>query len=437
MDVHIGLDDTDSPYGMCTTYLGAILVQELSSKNVVFLDYPHLIRLNPNIPFKTRGNAAIAFHISVPRSLIPEILEIIKQNIHELSEKHGKTSPAAIAIIGKPKEEMKLLYKRAVRELLPKRYVSEIISSQRNIVVIKDGRGIVGSLAAAAAFPLEDFTYELLLYRSLYRREEKVLDNNSLVRAIYEIDKNYRPLVFGNIDYSTKRVLAIPRGPDPVLLGIRSIDPLVLSQILVDLFKKFQFERGLIYKTNQATAEHFHVKKVRSLRPYDAAIIIGKVTFNPVILRGGHVKIELEDSTGRITVMIYKETGRLNKLAKMLKKGDRIEVGGGVVPREGLTFNAEYIRVIKPVPIVEIFNPNCPKCGARLKSAGKNKGLKCQKCGYRTREARKIIKVLPRIIDPGLYIQSPRAYRHLSKPKEVAGLQSIDYGALIEPWHLP
>ncbi|MCG7852937.1 MAG: tRNA(Ile2) 2-agmatinylcytidine synthetase, partial [Methanosarcinaceae archaeon] len=55
----IGIDDTDSREGMCTTYLGAVLLDELTVYGTV-VGYPLLIRLNPTIPYKTRGNASIA-----------------------------------------------------------------------------------------------------------------------------------------------------------------------------------------------------------------------------------------------------------------------------------------------------------------------------------------------------------------------------------------
>ena len=56
--IRIGIDDTDSPDGMCTTYLGALLCERLENLGYTIADRL-LIRLNPNAPFKTRGNAAI------------------------------------------------------------------------------------------------------------------------------------------------------------------------------------------------------------------------------------------------------------------------------------------------------------------------------------------------------------------------------------------
>jgi len=59
MVLWIGVDDTDSLKGMCTTYLATELIRELTEEHDL-IGYPRLVRLNPNIPWKTRGNGAIA-----------------------------------------------------------------------------------------------------------------------------------------------------------------------------------------------------------------------------------------------------------------------------------------------------------------------------------------------------------------------------------------
>ena len=58
MLLHIGIDDTDSPEGGCTTYVAALLVEKLETMGCRFVDYPNLLRLNPNAPWKTRGNGS-------------------------------------------------------------------------------------------------------------------------------------------------------------------------------------------------------------------------------------------------------------------------------------------------------------------------------------------------------------------------------------------
>jgi tRNA(Ile2)-agmatinylcytidine synthase len=58
--VIIGLDDTDSVDGMCTTYIGTLIVGAIRDldRNLI-REPPKLLRLNPNNPYKTRGNGAV------------------------------------------------------------------------------------------------------------------------------------------------------------------------------------------------------------------------------------------------------------------------------------------------------------------------------------------------------------------------------------------
>jgi tRNA(Ile2)-agmatinylcytidine synthase len=55
----LGIDDTDTRFGHSTTHLGYLVLRELARIGCTFSTYPRLVRLNPNIPFKTRGNAAV------------------------------------------------------------------------------------------------------------------------------------------------------------------------------------------------------------------------------------------------------------------------------------------------------------------------------------------------------------------------------------------
>jgi tRNA(Ile2)-agmatinylcytidine synthase len=123
--------------------------------------------------------------------------------------------------------------------------------------------------------------------------------------------------------------------------------------------------------------------------------------------------------------MFYRETG-LQRVAKLLREGDRVEVGGGVVPRSrGLTLNAEYVRVLDAPPLSKLENPRCPLCGKRMKSLGRRGGFKCPACGYRDPALGKVEVRVPRFLEPGLYLQRPLAYRHLSPPAEAMGVEPV------------
>src|SRR5437899_9287534 len=62
MVLWIGIDDTDSLQGMCTTFLATEIVRDLT-RDFDLIGYPRLVRLNPNIPWKTRGNGAVCIRI--------------------------------------------------------------------------------------------------------------------------------------------------------------------------------------------------------------------------------------------------------------------------------------------------------------------------------------------------------------------------------------
>src|SRR2546428_5254363 len=58
MVLWIGVDDTDSLRGMCTTFLATEIVRDLTG-DFDLIGYPRLVRLHPNIPWKTRGDGAV------------------------------------------------------------------------------------------------------------------------------------------------------------------------------------------------------------------------------------------------------------------------------------------------------------------------------------------------------------------------------------------
>ena len=87
--LNIGFDDTDSPTGMCTTFLAYKIVDLLQKQKTEFLDFPKLIRFNPNIPWKTRGNGAVSLKIKTNQP--SKIKKQIKNSVETASlvQKHA------------------------------------------------------------------------------------------------------------------------------------------------------------------------------------------------------------------------------------------------------------------------------------------------------------------------------------------------------------
>ncbi len=116
MELHIGIDDTDSIEGMCTTYLGALLKDELSKFSTVLES--RLVRLNPNIEYKTRGNAGITLKIKTSKP------ERAKKLALETVEKYAvfeddNTNPGVVFFEGEIPRDFNRIYQRALHEVVP------------------------------------------------------------------------------------------------------------------------------------------------------------------------------------------------------------------------------------------------------------------------------------------------------------------------------
>lgn len=440
MFLRIGIDDVDSPLGGCTTYVAAVLVSMLDRhRQVEFADYPMLVRLNPNVPFKTRGNGAVCLRLNVSPEAVLEVKSLVINTVRRLSVlKHGKTDPAVVFAVEPVPRLLEQLYFKALSSVVALSYAFRIAKDAHvEVKIFKKGRGLIGALAAVGAV-FDDFTYELLTYRKAeYWGKRRLIDPKSVIR----FDRLFRPKVFDNVDYSTRRILIAPHGPDPVLYGVRGDDVQALRAALKTVIVGEPIDRWVIFKTNQGTDSHLTVKKrISELRPYDSVVVQGFVEGNVKVLRGGDVRFRIADDTGFLDCLVYRETGALNRVARLLRDRDLVEVAGGLRPpskRYGLTLNVERIRLIRLLPEKEVVNPFCPRCGKRMKSMGRGKGFKCIRCGHRDPSATKIHRFKARLVEPGIYLASARAHRHLTKPLTRYGVYAKPSSRLDEPWHWP
>jgi tRNA(Ile2)-agmatinylcytidine synthase len=74
-----------------------------------------------------------------------------------------------------------------------------------------------------------------------------------------------------------------------------------------------------------------------------------------------------------------------------------------------------------------------------MKSMGKSKGFRCEKCGLKNTGVGKVKVSVKRGIERGLYIASTRSQRHLTKPLVRYGMEKRRGTGerLIENWHFP
>jgi tRNA(Ile2)-agmatinylcytidine synthase len=431
----IGIDDTDSRAGMCTTYLCAVLVEELRAYGDV--STPRLVRLNPCIPFKTRGNGAVSFEVIVPAEKEETVKELVKSRVRELSAVQDEgTNPGVVFIDNAAlyalrdsdgKKERKLLkdfYETAVRDVVKLEHAYELIAElQLDCFGLKNKRGLIGALAAAAFLTVQmrepayyDFTYELIAYREKERwGTSRIIEDAS----VWEADDATYPVTWDTVDRTNRKVVCAPHSPCPVLFGIRgdSVDALYNAR---ELIQAEPAEREMLFVTNQGTDSHLITLREEAngmLDDYHSYRLDGAVESNPRTIVGGHVVFLLaltrshpREQKARIDCIAYEPTKNFRDSIRKLRIGDEVTVYGSFKDR---TINLEKIELRKLNVKVER-NPNCNKCGKRMESAGKSQGYRCKRC--KTYSTEKEVQIVDRDIEAGLYEVPPVARRHISKP---------------------
>jgi len=409
--LYIGVDDTDSPDGMCTTYLASQIINKFKDNGIDLVDYPRLIRLNPFARFKTRGNGGVALKI-LNDSKASLAKEIVLGEVENLSMFDcDNTNPGVIFYDGEITKEMEDYAFKAIYEFIT---IEEAEKFGRSIGCeihkFKKGRGIIGSIASIS-LPLSDYTYELLTYRVPENfATKRQIDYDS----VYEMDRNTFPDTFENIDYSEDYIAIEPKTPCPVLYGIRSnrVDALKIAKDLVRVSEPIG--DWCIFKTNQHTDMHIqHASRISDMKQFGCYKLTATVKNKPTIISGGHMFFYLADESGKIECGAYEPTKNFRKTISYLRPGDVIKVYGGIGKHN--TFNIEKFQVVK-LNDVEYKNPVC-KCGKRMTSAGKNKGFKCKRCGNKIESNKKVPTIISRNLKNAQFYETPvSARRHLSKP---------------------
>ena len=418
-EFHIGIDDTDSEKGGCTTYTATLLFQKLLSRGFKPYDFPWLVRLNPNIPWKTRGNGALAVHFFVDEERIEEVQRIAMETVEKTTVASTcGTDPAVAFLKGKVPRILLDYSTRALHDVLSVREARAVAKrASAEIHAFMGVRGMIGSLAAIGA-DLEsvEHTFEIIAYRV---RESLGSPRRIDHESVQLMNAKYEASTFNNMDPESGRILVSPHGSDPVLLGIRGYTP----NNVLDAFNEVRFdeeiERVMIFRTNQGT--NAHLGKTRTtvgLKPHQSGSISGRVDDMPRVLQGGHVIFGLRDDSGLIDCAAYRPTGSLAMAARDLLPGDRVRASGGVrgFRRGRPTLNVEKLEVLHLVEKIGYENPTCEDCGGRCESMGRGQGLRCKKCGQRNENASKILVRQERHIRPMIYIPPPRARRHLTMP---------------------
>lgn len=438
--LHLGLDDTDSTMGGCTTYIAAVLAQELEKLGAKFIDFPNLVRLNPNVPWKTRGNGALCLRFEFEEELEADIKRTTIGLVEKLSDLTSLGTDPGIVFLKRQEipQEIKNFGKQAETSIVTlKKAVDLIRMFEAEALGYNECRGIIGSLAAIGENLELDHTYELIAYRTKENRGTKRQVDEA---SIFDMDKHTQPFTFNNVDLGKHRVIITPRGPDPILFGIRGETPEILKKAYAIVKPLEPVERWMIFRTNQGTDMHLtRASTLSEVEPYRSVIVRGIVSKNPHIIPLRHVIFSIRDSTEEVDCAAYEPTGDLRRIASELIEGDQIEAYGAVrspTKDRGLTINLEKINIQSLTSKITHKNPICLSCGKRLESMGKGKGYRCKKCRTRFSHLNKVKVAEDRPVKSGLYVTSPRSERHLTKPLRRYGLEKHYYPTnLIEKWH--
>lgn len=404
----IGLDDTDSrDRGMCTTYVAAVIAAAITEEATVHRIL--LVRLNPGVPHKTRGNAALAIHTDLP---VDRAMTIAHDRVAATAETADpNTHPGLVITAAAPDrlpEDVSAFARTAVRDFHTIAAARELIDAHGyESAHWKDGRGRIGALAAIGAWAaFDEWTHEYITYRTPDQwGTPRSVDPNSVIAAA---DAAY-PDAWDTVDRTTEEPVCVPRTPGPVLYGIRGDDQATVRSVAKSIDSE-PVDMAQLFVTNQGTDAHLRPAPDTPLQHGRSYRVTGTITDDPETCRGGHVFFPFRTNDTTIQCAAFEPTKRFRDWVRALRRGDRITACGEVTDR---TLKLEKFAV-RDLRRTELVVPLCPECDRSMDSAGADQGYRCRDCG--TTAPGKVERVVDRTIEQGWYEVPPRARRHIAKP---------------------
>ena len=390
----LGLDDTDSLKEGCTTYSFHLLLESLPDS--VTIKTPRLVRLWPFAQHRTRGNAAVAVELETEdESLLLEHLDNywhthlmpLKGNVSSSEHDDRTQYPADPGMVWFSNSQVdQSFYTKAVQAEVR---LDEVPKADRSW----GGQGRIGATAAVAWHGMKQ-TWEAIAWRPVTRHgqtERSVCEKTlRLVDAL--------PATFLSRDPRKGTGMVAPRGPCPVLFGLRARDEKSARDAAQTLLSAELTEPSIglrTFATNQASDDHLG-------EPLQGTIA------DVEILNRGHCVLTTEHGKW----FAFAESGSVKKLAQWFQPGD-VVLGMGLSPEFGI-MHLEKLCVVSTVPHQQ--RPLCKECGVRMKSMGRGQGCRCPKCKRRIED---MWSTTPRIPPYDSWVQPPAdARRHLARPLE-------------------
>ena len=419
----IGLDDTDSRReGMCTTYLATRLAEAIENAGCR-IDRRLLIRLNPAVEHKTRGNAALALHTDLDAD---RAFELACDELESLAiGDDSRTSPGVVIAPGSPEAAPEAVVDHAERAIRHHLSLDDALATIEaagyrhrgwaGAGCDVEGRGRIGALAAVGAWAaFEEWTCERIAYREFDRcGTPRAVDTE----AVFAAAESGYPEVWDTVDREAGAAVCVPNAPGPILYGIRGDESAAVREVAAEIAAADGTEtvdRWSTFKTNQGTDQHLADGSIGTLREGAGYRADGVVKSNPETRQGGHVFFKLtaadESTAATVDCVAFEPTKRFRDRVRGLRVGDRLTVCGE--HSEG-TIKLEKVAV-RELNRTEKSTPTCPDCGRRMKSAGRDQGYRCRDCG--THSPGKVDREVDRDLEVGWYEVPPVARRHIAKP---------------------
>lgn len=386
--------------------------------------------MNPNVPWKTRGNAALSARFGLgigpartvgglpegpiraydrstrlPPATARALVTEGWQAVREASATGPRTDPAFVAV---PDRLPASGYWAAVRGIVPIARSRALLGAARAVIKTRgSARGLVGA-AAAVAWPARRATWELIAYRDAPDSAgPRAIDPD----RVHEVEAKF-PELFASSDPRTRRILVAPHTACPVLFGLRARTPARLPEAMRMLWDG-PIDRWVIYRTNQATGDHLVDRHGDDWRPYEPARFLGRVVRGPERLPGGHVRFLLRETGGStIPCLVFEPTKTLPIVAASLSVADRLKVWGG--RGRDRTLRVEGFEILSAPPRREPpARPRCSSCDRTARSLGRARGYRCPGCRHRWPPEAALARTRPAEFGRGTYHPTLSARRHL------------------------
>jgi tRNA(Ile2)-agmatinylcytidine synthase len=402
----IGLDDTDSrELGMCTTYVASRLAADITAVGGT-VRRTLLVRLNPAVEHKTRGNAALAVHTDIDAGQAGRLAD----DRLDLAADDPETNPGVAVADCEPDRVPAAVadFSRAAVRHYHDPADARALAAETGIDTLErgTGRGVVGALAAVgAARAFEAWTAETIAYRERERwGTERDVDRETVFAAAAEA----YPAVWDTVDRAEGTAVCVPRTPCPVLYGVRG-ETADATRRVAHAIAGEPVARTHTFLTNQGTDAHLRPARVTEVENGRAYRVDGTVVDGPETVEGGHVFLTVRDDAA-LRCAAFEPTKRFRDRVRALRAGDRLTVCGEVA--DG-TLKLEKFAV-RDRSRTELVTPDCPDCGRSMESAGRGQGYRCRDCG--TAADGKVERPVDRDIEDGWYEVPPVARRHIAKP---------------------